>query len=57
MDRISVGAAVALGGGIGLALGILVTVATDLPLGPELGLVIGALVGWLWRRERAPRDR
>jgi hypothetical protein len=35
---------------IGLALGILVSVTTDIPLAPEIGLVLGALVGWLSRR-------
>ena len=43
----SVGATIALGAVVGLALGILVSVATGLPLMPELGLVLGALVGWL----------
>ena len=42
----SVGAAVALGAVIGLALGILVSIATDVPLAPEAGLALGALVGW-----------
>jgi hypothetical protein len=35
---------------IGLVLGILVSVTTDIPLAPEIGLVLGALVGWLSRR-------
>jgi hypothetical protein len=35
---------------IGLVLGILVSVTTDVPLAPEAGLVFGALVGWLSRR-------
>jgi hypothetical protein len=35
---------------IGLALGILVSVTTDVPLAAEAGLVLGALVGWLSRR-------
>jgi hypothetical protein len=35
---------------IGLALGILVSVTTDIPLAPEVGLVLGALIGWLSRR-------
>jgi hypothetical protein len=35
---------------IGLALGVLVSVTTDVPLAPEAGLVLGALVGWLLRR-------
>ena len=32
-----------LGGVIGLALGILVSVTTDVPLAPEIGLALGAL--------------
>jgi hypothetical protein len=40
----------AVGAVIGLALGILASVTTDLPLAPEAGLVLGALVGWLSRR-------
>jgi hypothetical protein len=48
----SVGAAIALGAVLGLALGILISVTTDLPLAPELGLVFGAVVGWLSRRDR-----
>jgi len=35
---------------IGLLLGILVSVTTDVPLAPEAGLVLGSLVGWLSRR-------
>ena len=35
---------------VGLSLGILVSVTTDVPFAPELGLVLGALVGWLSRR-------
>jgi ElaB/YqjD/DUF883 family membrane-anchored ribosome-binding protein len=35
---------------IGLVLGILVSVTTDVPFAPEVGLVLGALVGWLSRR-------
>ena len=34
----------------GLALGILVSVTTDVPLAPEAGLLLGVLVGWLSRR-------
>jgi hypothetical protein len=48
----SVGAAIALGAVTGLALGVLVSVTTDVPLAPELGLGLGALVGWLARRDR-----
>jgi ElaB/YqjD/DUF883 family membrane-anchored ribosome-binding protein len=49
----STGAAIGVGAVIGLALGILVSVTTDIPLAPEIGLVLGALVGWLSRRGRA----
>jgi hypothetical protein len=48
---VSVGAAIAVGAVVGLALGIVVSVTTDLPLAPEGGLVLGALVGWLSRRK------
>ena len=49
----SVGAAIAIGAVLGLALGIVVSVATDVPLATEAGLVLGALFGWLSRRRRA----
>jgi hypothetical protein len=49
----SIGAAVALGAVVGLALGIVVSVTTDVPFAPEAGLVLGALVGWLSRRQGA----
>ena len=49
----STGAAIAIGAVAGLALGILVSVTTDIPLAPEIGLVLGAVVGWLSRRRRA----
>jgi hypothetical protein len=49
----SVGVAIALGAVLGLALGIVVSATTDVPLAPEAGLVLGALLGWLWRRQRA----
>jgi hypothetical protein len=49
----STGAAIAVGAVTGLALGILVSVITDVPLAPEVGLVLGALVAWLSRRDRA----
>jgi hypothetical protein len=48
----STGAAIAVGAIIGLALGILVSVATDVPLAPEAGLALGALAGWLSHRDR-----
>src|SRR4051812_47177806 len=54
--RMSVGAALALGAVIGLALGIVVSVTTDVPFAPEAGLVLGALVGGS-RAGRANRRR
>ncbi len=44
------GRAIAVGALTGLVLGIVVSVATDLPLAPELGLALGALAGWLTTR-------
>ncbi|MGH2966510.1 MAG: hypothetical protein ACRDMH_14190 [Solirubrobacterales bacterium] len=49
----STGLAIALGAGVGFALGIVVSVATDVPLAPEIGLLLGALVGWFSRRRAA----
>jgi hypothetical protein len=49
----NVGAAIALGAVLGLAVGVVVSVTTDVPLAPEAGLVLGALVGWLARRRGA----
>lgn len=49
----SIGAAIAVGAMTGLALGILVSLTTEVPLAPEVGLVLGALAGWLARRNRA----
>ena len=46
----SIGLAVAIGAVIGLVLGIVVALTTDVPLAPEIGLVLGALGGWLARR-------
>jgi len=40
--------AVLVGPVVGLAIGILVSVITDVPLAPEAGLLLGALGGWLW---------
>jgi hypothetical protein len=37
---------VVLGAAVGLALGILVSVTTDVPFAPELGLLLGGLGGW-----------
>jgi hypothetical protein len=44
--------AIAIGAVVGLALGLVVSVLTDVPLAPEAGLALGALAGWLARRER-----
>jgi hypothetical protein len=49
----SVGAVIALGAVLGLALGIVVSVTTEVPFAPEVGLALGALVGWRSRRKRA----
>jgi hypothetical protein len=35
---------------IGLALGIIVSITTDVPFAPEGGVVIGLFVGWVLRR-------
>jgi hypothetical protein len=51
--NMTVGVAIASGAVIGLALGILISLTTDVPLAPEAGLVFGAVVGWLLRRDRA----
>jgi hypothetical protein len=48
---LSTGAVIAVGAVIGLAVGVLVSVTTDVPFAPEAGLVLGALVGWVSRRE------
>jgi hypothetical protein len=53
LAHMSTGAAIAIGAVVGLALGILVSVSSDIPFAPEIGLVLGALVGWLARRRRA----
>jgi hypothetical protein len=50
MGGLSAGPAIAFGAFVGLVLGILVAIGTDLPLAPEVGLVLGALVGWLSSR-------
>jgi hypothetical protein len=46
----SIGAAIAVGAVLGLVLGIVVSVTTDVPFAPVAGLLLGALVGWFWRR-------
>ncbi len=52
VSGISDGALIAVGAVLGLALGIVVSLTTDLPLAPEIGLALGALVAWLSRRGR-----
>jgi hypothetical protein len=47
-DRSRIWLAVA-GAVLGFALGILVSVTTDVPLAPEVGLLLGALAGWFSR--------
>jgi hypothetical protein len=47
------GPAIAVGAVTGLALGIVVSLTTDVPLSQEIGLVLGTLVGWLTRRDGA----
>jgi hypothetical protein len=37
---------VAIGAALGVALGILVSLTTDIPLAPEAGLLLGGLAGW-----------
>jgi hypothetical protein len=44
---------VALGAVTGVVVGILISLATDVPLAPEVGLVLGGLAGWLAGRNRA----
>jgi hypothetical protein len=48
----TIGAAIGLGAVMGLALDIVVSVTTDVPVAPDVGLVFGALLGWLAGRER-----
>jgi predicted ABC-type sugar transport system permease subunit len=45
------GAVIALGAVIGFMLGLVVSLATDVPLAPEVGLLLGALGGWLMSRD------
>ena len=47
------GGAILIGAVAGLALGILVSVTTDVPLAPEAGLLLGVLAGWLSGRTTA----
>jgi hypothetical protein len=52
LAHVTLATAIALGAAVGLALGIIVSVTTDLPLAPEVGIVLGAAAGWLLRRDR-----
>lgn len=52
MNARGTGFLLVVGAAVGLVLGILVSVTTDVPFAPEIGLVLGALVGWLSRRDR-----
>ena len=36
------------GAAVGVAIGILVSVTTDVPFAPEAGLLLGASGGWFW---------
>jgi hypothetical protein len=38
---------VVLGAAVGVALGIVVSMTTDIPLAPEAGLLLGGLIGWI----------
>jgi hypothetical protein len=53
LTDMSLGGTIVVGAVIGLALGIVVSVTTDVPLAPEAGLLLGGLVAWLWRRNSA----
>lgn len=44
---------IGIGALIGLVLGVVVSVATDIPFAPEGGLALGALGGWLRARGQA----
>jgi len=47
---VTVTAAIVIGAVCGLVLGIAISLATDVPLAPEAGLVLGVLTAWLLRR-------
>jgi hypothetical protein len=46
----STGGVIAVGAVIGVVLGVVVSLTTDVPLAPEGGLLLGALGGWLASR-------
>jgi hypothetical protein len=43
---------VVVGAVVGAAVGVVVSVTTDVPFAPEVGLLLGAVVGWFTRRPR-----
>jgi hypothetical protein len=47
---VSVAGAIGLGAVLGLGLGIVVSLTADVPFAPEVGLALGALLGWLLHR-------
>jgi hypothetical protein len=51
LAAMSVRAAIVAGGVIGLIVGIAISVTTDIPLAPEAGLALGAMIGWRSQRE------
>jgi hypothetical protein len=51
LAAVSVRAAIVAGGVVGLIVGIAISVTTDIPLAPEAGLALGAMIGWLSQRE------
>jgi hypothetical protein len=50
---VTAGATAAVGALVGLALGVGISLTTDIPLAPEAGLLIGGLGGWFWGRAHA----
>jgi hypothetical protein len=50
LAHVSVAAAIGVGAVLGLVLGIVVSLTTDIPFAPEVGLALGALLGWLSHR-------
>lgn len=50
-DAVSTAASIAIGAVAGLALGVVVSATTDVPLAPEIGLLVGLLGAWLYRRK------
>jgi hypothetical protein len=41
------------GGALGLGFGIIVSVTTEVPFAPEIGLVVGLAVAWIVSRSTA----